>query len=363
LQSDDRKGCETRLSYEARRPNTMTTDDPEDSLREIEAYLSGDVNPAEAEPEVPGFDDMLKSALDTATTAAPAVEDNDAWLDAILAETEEESGAAVSALYGDAESAPAQGSTASTPRPAAPMEAPSPASAPTASAPTGPRAAKAAEDSLEDAVAAALRSVSMPAVGVSIPEPKRPPAILKRQARPAVPTRRIELPRSTVPAPQSTPAGGAPAVPAKPPEVEESAKVKELREQVQQFGRETEKYRERMEDQARQARTKGRKDVFDRLLPILDTLDIAIQSAPSAKSADKVIAGVEMVFGQLLTELSRLGLECINPVGETFDPALHEAMQKSQTGTVETGQINKVLRRGFVMNEKLVRAAQVIVEV
>jgi molecular chaperone GrpE len=95
----------------------------------------------------------------------------------------------------------------------------------------------------------------------------------------------------------------------------------------------------------------------------LDTLDIAIQSAPSAKSADKVIAGVEMVFAQLLTELSRLGLECINPVGETFDPALHEAMQKSETGTVEPGQINKVLRRGFVMNEKLVRAAQVIVEV
>ena len=69
-----------------------------------------------------------------------------------------------------------------------------------------------------------------------------------------------------------------------------------------------------------------------------------------------------MVYSQLLTELSRLGLECINPVGEAFDPALHEAMQRSETGDVETGQINKVLRRGFLMNDKLVRAAQVIVE-
>ena len=62
----------------------MSNDDsPGDSLKEIEAFLSGEDSAAPDKVPEPGFDDMLRSALDTATTEAPAVEDNDAWLDAI----------------------------------------------------------------------------------------------------------------------------------------------------------------------------------------------------------------------------------------------------------------------------------------
>ena len=143
---------------------------------------------------------------------------------------------------------------------------------------------------------------------------------------------------------------------------QDSQKVEELREQVKRFSAETEQFRERLEDKAKQARDKGRADVFDRILPIIDTLEIALKAAPNAKSAEKVIAGVEMVFNQLLTELDRLGLASINPEGEAFDPALHEAMQKTTTGTVESGHVNQVLRRGYKHGEKLMRAAQVIVE-
>jgi molecular chaperone GrpE len=341
----------------------MSTDDPEDSLKEIEAYLSGGVNPVAPKPEVPGFDDMLKSALASATTTAPVVEENDAWLNSLLAETEEESGAALSAMYGAPELAQETQAADRKPKPARPPRLRAVKGVSGSLGAPATQAPKDVEDSLEDAVAAALRSVGMPAVAVRDGGHKDPAAPLKRKGLGGPPTRRIEFPSDSAPVPGSE-SNGAPAiVPVRSPEAEESAKVKELREQVQQFGRETEKYRERMQEQAKQARTKGRKDVFDRLMPILDTLDIAIQSAPSAKSADKVIAGVEMVFSQLLTELSRLGLECVNPLGDAFDPALHEAMQKSETGTVETGKINKVLRGGFLMDGKLVRAAQVIVEI
>lgn len=338
-------------------------DDPnEDSLKEIEAYLTGEERPVQAPGEAQGFDEMLKAALDTATTAAPAVQDNDAWLDAILAETEEESSAAVSELYGSNDAPPTSGDLGDSGVARAQMkQAPLGRQVGGSAAPAKQRAQQEADDSLEDAVAAALRSVALPvAGGGGTPLAEQRMVAPRRGAGGAMARGRRLPPR---PAPSSL--DGPEALGSEPPVpvAEESDKVKQLRKQVEQFGRETEKYRERMEEQAKQARTKGRQDVFDRLLPILDTLDIAIQSAPSAKSVDKVIAGVEMVFGQLLTELSRLGLECINPMGETFDPALHEAMQKSETGAVESGKINKVLRRGFVMDGKIVRAAQVIVEV
>ncbi len=346
----------------------MSNDDsPGDSLKEIEAFLSGEDSAAPDTVPEPGFDDMLRSALDTATTEAPAVEDNDAWLDAMLAETEEESIASVEAMYGNPGDARGvvDKTVAEVPRPNRGLQgAPPPPRRPRSlrPSPAAPHS-ETKEESLEDAVAAALRSVSMPGGGAAESSPtKKTPELPRRTGGQGPSTRRMMPPpsRGEWGAQEDLPEEAP--VPTRTPEVEESAKVKELREQVQQFGRETEQYRERMEEQAKEARTKGRKDVFDRLLPILDTLDIAIQSAPSAKSADKVIAGVEMVYSQLLSELARLGLECIHPEGEIFDPSLHEAMQRSETGEVETGKINKVLRRGFVMNGKLMRAAQVIVE-
>ena len=346
----------------------MSNDDsPGDSLKDIEAFLSGEERADSDKKPEPGFDEMLRSALDTATTEAPTVEDNDAWLDAMLAETEEESTASVEAMYGSSGEATgaAEKAAAETLRPSrGRLDSPL---APRRSRPLRPSPAasrsETKEESLEDAVAAALRSVSMPGGGAAEASAKKKTPELPRRAGGQGPsTRRMMPPVGRGDWDVEEDVEEEAPVPTRSPEAEESAKVKELREQVQQFGRETEQYRERMEEQAKEARTKGRKDVFDRLLPILDTLDIAIQSAPSAKSADKVIAGVEMVYSQLLSELARLGLECIHPEGETFDPSLHEAMQRSETGEVEPGKINKVLRRGFVMNGKLMRAAQVIVE-
>lgn len=335
----------------------MSDDDQQgDSLREIEAYLKGDESSAQPEEPEHGFDEMLKAALSTATHEAPEVEDNDAWLEAILTETEQESAAELDRMYGS----PAElGQTA--------QDKPEPdRSGPRATSPGAPAADAGGglgDESLEDAVAAALRSVTMPGKGHKPMEHRDRPPGRSPQRKRAVPpmTRRIQTPNAgqsrELPDESSREEQERPAAP-----TPESEKIKELREQVQQFGRETEQYRVRIEDQARQAREKGRQDVFDRLLPILDTLDIAIQSAPTAKSPAKVIAGVEMVYSQMLTELARLGLECINPVGELFDPAHHEAMQRSATGDVESGRIHTVLRRGFILNGKLLRAAQVIVE-
>jgi molecular chaperone GrpE len=321
----------------ARSGDAGMADFEEDTLAELEAFLADDAGEKSAESTGDvDFDQMLKAALETATEAAPEIEEGDGWLNSLLDQTEVESAAAIEAEYGNGQGPALEEAIQEAAQTASDM----------GNGPMGrgrARLTDTADESLEDAVAAALRTAGRPSPAAdrgskgrrisSATEPFDPASLL------------------------------AATLPPQREEQKDSAKVEELREQVKRFSSETEQYRKRMEEQARQARSKGREDVFDRLMPIIDTLEIALKAAPSAKSAAKVISGVEIVFKQLLTELGRLGFESIEPMGEGFDPALHEAMQQTSTGDVEVGKINAVIRRGFKCEDKLIRAAQVIVEV
>lgn len=144
---------------------------------------------------------------------------------------------------------------------------------------------------------------------------------------------------------------------------EESKAVDELRKKVKEMTSETESYRRRLKDEAKAARGKGREDVFKALMPIMDALDMALKSTTEgAGSDDQLIKGIQLVQKQLNTDLGLLGLELIAPMGDTFDPTIHEAFQQVVTGKVQPGQVAEVVRNGYRFEEKLLRPAQVLVE-
>lgn len=144
---------------------------------------------------------------------------------------------------------------------------------------------------------------------------------------------------------------------------QESKAVDELRKKVKEMTSETESYRRRLQNEAKAARGKGREDVFKTLMPIMDALDMALKSvAENASQDDQLIKGIELVRKQLNTDLGLLGLEQIAPLGETFDPNVHEAFQQVVTGKVQPGQVAEVVRNGYRVEEKLLRPAQVLVE-
>jgi len=314
------------------------SDSQDDTIAELEAFLAEHSDSAEepSEKEL-DFDEMLKNALRVSTEELPEPEADSDWLTAQLEATEKESSEAIMEVYGDE-------AVARTPEQIIAAQ---------------PKALDAsAQNSLADAVEAALRSATRPAVAaVSTPSEGPPRQKTPRAQQRHAAKRPHDRERQEGAAPPS-----AADVPPAPRAEPESKKVQELREQVKRFSAETDRFRERVQDQAKKARSTGRKDVFDRLLPIIDTLELALRVASGAKSTEKLIAGVEMVFKQLLTELEHLGLKSVDSEGMEFDPMLHEAMQKVRTGEVEAGHVNQVIRRGFTFEEKLVRAAQVIVE-
>ncbi|AOA02177.1 MAG: nucleotide exchange factor GrpE [Carnobacterium sp.] len=98
------------------------------------------------------------------------------------------------------------------------------------------------------------------------------------------------------------------------------------------------------------------------LLPVIDNLERAMASQVSDEESEGLKKGLEMVMTTFRTALKNEGIEEINPVNEAFDPNFHQAVQ---TQPVEEGQesdtVVTVLQKGYVLKDRVLRPAMVIV--
>jgi len=98
------------------------------------------------------------------------------------------------------------------------------------------------------------------------------------------------------------------------------------------------------------------------LLPVLDSLEKAIESAESSSDAAAPIAeGVQLSMKLFLDVLTKAGITQLDPTGEPFDPQHHEAMAMVPNPDLEPNSVMEVMQKGYVLNGRLVRAAMVIV--
>ena len=97
------------------------------------------------------------------------------------------------------------------------------------------------------------------------------------------------------------------------------------------------------------------------LLPVRDSLELAVQSAEKAADVRSLKQGQEATLQLLAKALEKLGIVTINPVGEPFDPARHEAMMAQPSNTAEPNSVLQVVQPGYELNGRLLRPARVIV--
>ena len=138
----------------------------------------------------------------------------------------------------------------------------------------------------------------------------------------------------------------------------DSQAVSQLRDKVKKFADETESFKKRIKEEAVGARALGHEDIIVPLVAALDTLELAMQSKGDI---NQIVMGLEMVIKQLLADLNHHGLRKINPLNQTFDPSLHEAVVSEPNGDVAPNTVIQVRRPGYVLREKLIRPAQVVV--
>jgi molecular chaperone GrpE len=110
-----------------------------------------------------------------------------------------------------------------------------------------------------------------------------------------------------------------------------------------------------------QARAQG--DLVRQFLDALDDLSRFAHVDPATVDAATLAQGVEMVEKKLLKALSSAGLEIINPVDQTFDPKLHEAVATEPALSPEDDHVvSRVYQQGYLFNGQLLRPARVVVK-
>jgi molecular chaperone GrpE len=121
-----------------------------------------------------------------------------------------------------------------------------------------------------------------------------------------------------------------------------------------------ENYRKRVAREAAVAQERGMSGLAKELLPALDNLDRALAAAASD---DPLLDGVRLVRAELAAALTRAGIDSYRPLGEDFDPSLHEAVATVPPGTggAASGKVAEVYADGYRLGESIIRPARVVV--
>ena len=164
-------------------------------------------------------------------------------------------------------------------------------------------------------------------------------------------------------------AAGAEEPRLKPTYIEEleerlAAKDAELQQLISKYRGASEEFdqaRARLRKEVTKDVERGRRAMLLPFLEILDNLDRALAAACDRRN-DPFVDGITLVRQQFLQALSALGVAPVNPLGDMFDPALHEAVATTpgQAGIPE-GQVVGVVRPGYLIGDEVLRPAMVAV--
>jgi molecular chaperone GrpE len=140
------------------------------------------------------------------------------------------------------------------------------------------------------------------------------------------------------------------------------ARAQEYLELAQRKQAEFENFRKRASAQAAMAEDRGVTKLAKELLPALDHLELALKAAEQhAESADWV-KGIRSVQEEFKTALGRAGIEAFAPLGEAFDPTVHEAMAQAPIEGHASGTIAEVYQAGYRLSSgAVIRPARVVV--
>lgn len=146
-------------------------------------------------------------------------------------------------------------------------------------------------------------------------------------------------------------------------QVEElSEALANAKEQTLRAHAETQNVRRRAEADIEKAHRFGQEKLIGDLLPVVDNLERALASIDLEDESFKpIIEGIELTLKSFIDTLGKHKVECIDPVGEPFDPQLHQAMSTVENPDAEPNTVLEVFQKGYTLHGRLVRPAMVVV--
>jgi len=141
--------------------------------------------------------------------------------------------------------------------------------------------------------------------------------------------------------------------------LEECEKEKnEFLELAQRMKADLANYKKEEANRMEELRKWANEDMILHLLPLLDSLNLALQHIPEEIKKDNWVHGIRAICGQYKSILKSVGVTEIPAKGEHFNPALHEAVGEIKSDE-EDGKIAEELQKGYKLHGKVIRAAKV----
>ena len=138
--------------------------------------------------------------------------------------------------------------------------------------------------------------------------------------------------------------------------------LEEMRDQVLRHQAEVQNVKRRAEQDVEKARKYALERFCNELLPVVDSLEMAILSEPpDQEDSESILKGVKLTLKMFVDTLAKFNLEQMNPEGEPFDPKLHQAVSMVENNEVEPNTVLSVMQRGYILSGRLIRPAMVVV--
>src|SRR6201981_3221087 len=141
-----------------------------------------------------------------------------------------------------------------------------------------------------------------------------------------------------------------------------AADLEELRQTLVRHQADFANYRKRAEKENTEAGRRATARVIEALIPVIDGFEHALAAHREAEY-ENYRKGFELIYKQLLDNVTKLAAERGDPTGNQFDPHLHQAMDRTETTEHEDGTVLQVFQPGYVFHGRVLRPAMVRVAV
>jgi molecular chaperone GrpE len=142
---------------------------------------------------------------------------------------------------------------------------------------------------------------------------------------------------------------------------EKNSQIKELNDKYLRALADLDNYRKLMQKEMQGYRKYSKAEFFNKIIPVLDSFDRALNGVESDTDFEHFYKGVEIIYRQLTESLKSLGLIEFSGLGEEFDPSRHEAVATVETNDQPENMVVEEISKGYIVDDMIIKPAKVCV--
>jgi molecular chaperone GrpE len=143
--------------------------------------------------------------------------------------------------------------------------------------------------------------------------------------------------------------------------LEKTKEAQEFHDRLLRYAADMENLKKRQEKERAELLQFANENLIKELLPVVDNLERALEHGRQLEAPSALMEGLNLVYQSFIKALNRFGVTAVVCVGEPFDPAFHNAVVQEETTEVPDCTVTKELQKGYLLHNRLLRPAMVVV--